>query len=207
MTPYLRVSSLPRDKTALGELYESHRALLAQDFWMSVGFVYSDFMCTETWKAALRRGPLQKNTTSMSTQTEENFCDEPLSVYSSPPATESLSDLFAYDENETDLTTEMPTDLDFDWPDDIDGGYIDSGTPTMHGVSYTDEDFSFDMDIGSLFDPPKQEVTVPKNDPPKQGVTVPQTDLGFLDMSSNNIRGVNLGEFMRSRKATRFIFK
>lgn len=41
--------------------YEQHRVMLAMDFWMSVGFVESDFQNRKTWEKALRRGPIFKH--------------------------------------------------------------------------------------------------------------------------------------------------
>lgn len=152
-----------------GMRYEGHRVLLSRDFWMSVGFVDSDFINRATWQAALRRGPVNGNKRLKVDETVELECHE---------TSESLVELFQADEeNPVDLTVDTTVET-------VTDEYMDIGTPTFPGMDYNELDLDIDGFYDDLF----------KDEGSDQKPTETESEVTVLDLKG--VPGINLGEFV-----------
>lgn len=172
-------------RSAWGDRYEGHRVLLSRDYWMSVGFVHSDFENRKTWEKALRRGPVNASfsskTAEMGTQTEDvtsTVPTETICIESEEEDSVSLTDLFASVKEPLGIDTSGEFTL---------GGYMDIGTPTLTGVKYDESDFDIDLSTDEIFE--EEPVTIE------------------IDMDRMGVKGMNLGEFVSTSSVGSFYFR
>jgi hypothetical protein len=149
-----------------GARYEKHRVLLSRDFWMSVGFIKSDFENNETWQQALRRGPLNAGSVTTATQTEETCILEPIKLDSDEDSMGMV-----------EMFSDVKEPLTIDTRDDPFAEFMDIGTPTYPGMEYNEWDIDVDLTTDEIFDDEEDDIILDMN---KMGVCGVNLGL-FLD--------------------------